>query len=119
MLVHELHLSTLYCYHDPGFRLGCNGKNLWGPDYVGWKLKAVQYYRAQNKVPCGARFQQAVVIDAAYAPNNPTSYGPYADDNGATFYGVAYETNSLGADITATTVTSIRNGRIATNTTWK
>jgi len=60
-----------------------------------------------------------MVIDAAYSPDNPPSYGPYTDDKGVKFYGVPYEVNTLGGDITGTTVTSIRNGQVATNTTWK
>jgi len=104
----------------PGYGWDVNGKNLWGADFIGWKLETVQYYRAQNKVPCGARFSQQMIIDAAYSPDNPSSYsGPYTDNHGVVFYGVAYEVNSLGGDITATTVTSIRNGQVATNTTWK
>jgi len=103
----------------PGFGWGVNGRNLWGPDLIGWTLKAVQFYRAQNRVPCGARFQQQMVIDAAYSPNNPPSYALYTDENGVNFYGVPYELNTLGGDITAAAVTSVRNGQVATNTTWK
>jgi len=32
---------------------------------------------------------------------------------------VPYEVNTLGGDITATEVTSVRNGQVAKNTTWK
>jgi hypothetical protein len=41
------------------------------------------------------------------------------DNNGNSFYGVPYEVNTLGANITATSVTSVRNGKTSTNTTWK
>jgi hypothetical protein len=58
-------------------------------------------------------------IDAAYSPNNPATYSSYLTQNGNTFYGIAYETNTLGADINSTTVTSIRNGDTSTNTTWQ
>lgn len=64
-------------------------------------------------------FQQQMVIDAAYSPKNPSTYGPYTDSSGAGFYGVPYEVNTLGASITATTATSTRNGQTSTNTTWK
>ncbi len=103
----------------PGFGWDANGRNLWGPDLIGWKLSTVQYYRGQNRVPCGTRFPQQMVIDAAYSPDNPSNYGPHTDDNGVNFYGVPYEVNTLGGDITTTTVTSVRNGQVATNTTWK
>ncbi len=49
----------------------------------------------------------------------PTYTGPYTDNAGNVFYGVPYEVNNLGASITATTATSVRNGKISTNTTWK
>jgi len=104
----------------PGLGWFVTNKNTWGPDFIGWKLAAVQYYRTKKKAPCGTRFYQQVVIDAAYSPNNPTSYsGPYTSSNGETFYGVPFETNTLGGDIAATSVTSVRNGQVTTNTDWK
>lgn len=104
----------------PGYGWIVTSKNTWGSDFIGWTLAAVQYYRAQKKAPCGTRFYQQAVIDAAYSPDNPSSYsGPYTDESGNTFYGVSYEVNTLGGDITATAVTSVRNGQVATNTTWK
>jgi hypothetical protein len=60
-----------------------------------------------------------MVIDAAYSPQNPSSYGPYTNNSGGSFYGVPYELNTLGAGITATTATSTHNGETSTNTTWK
>jgi len=103
----------------PGHGWYVTSRNTWGADFIGWKLATVQYYRAQTRVPCGTRFPQQMVIDAAYSPENPSNYGPYTDDHGDNFYGVPYEVNTLGGDITATTVTSVRNGQVATNTTWK
>ena len=104
----------------PGFGWIVNSKNGWGTDWIGWTLAAVQYYRTQKRVPCGTRFYQQAVIDAAFSPNNPPSYsGPYTSSTGQTFYGVPYEVNTLGGDITATEVTSVRNGQVAKNTTWK
>jgi hypothetical protein len=89
-----------------------------GPDWIGWKLAPVQYYRSKNRVPCGSSFLQQMVIDAALSPENPSNYGPYTNEKGNSFYGVPYEVNTLGANITATTVTSVRNGQTSTNTTW-
>jgi hypothetical protein len=104
----------------PGFAWTVSSKNTWGADFIGWTLAAVQYYRSQKRVPCGSSFLQKTVIDAAYSPNNPSGYGgPYTSQYGQNFYGVAYETNTLGANITATTVTSSRDGKTSTNTTWK
>jgi hypothetical protein len=103
----------------PGFGWFVTSNNTWGPDWIGWTLAAVQYYRAQKKVPRGAHFSQQAVIDAAYSPANPPSYtGPYTSSTNETFYGVPYEVNTLGGEITATSVTSVRNGQVATNTTW-
>jgi hypothetical protein len=78
-------------------------------------------WTSQDRVaPDGTRFYQQAVIDAAFSPNNPPSYsGPYTISTGQTFYGVPYEVNTLGGDITATEVTSVRNGQVAKNTTWK
>jgi hypothetical protein len=102
-----------------GFAWTVSSKNRWGADWIGWKLGAVQYYRTMNRVPCGATFSQQMVIDAAYSPDNTPAYGSYVSKDGNVFYGVPYETNTLGGSITATTVTSVRNGQTSTNTTWK
>jgi hypothetical protein len=37
--------------------------NAWGPDYVGWTLPAVTYYRNRGRAPCGTTLQQRMVID--------------------------------------------------------
>ena len=61
-----------------------------------------------------------MVIDAAWSgPNNPADYAQYTNEQGETFYGVPYQLNTLGARITATIVTSTKNGLVSTNTTWK
>lgn len=92
----------------------------WGSDYVGWSLAAVRYYRTQKRVPCGARFFQQMVVDAAWAPNNPTGYAQYTNNQGAAIWAVPYDNNNtLGGNITATTVTSTRAGKTVTNTQWK
>jgi hypothetical protein len=104
----------------PGFEWYISSKNAWGgPDFIGWNLAAVQYYRTEKRVPCLSTCTQQMVIDAAYSPQNPSSYGPYTNSSGGSFYGVPYELNTLGAGITATTATSTRNGKTSTNTTWK
>jgi hypothetical protein len=102
----------------PGFAWTVSSKNTWGADWIGWYQGAVKYYRAQNRVPCGSRFPQLVMIDAAYSPDNTPAYSSYLTEDGDIVWGVAYETNILGGDITATSVTSIRNGQTSTNTTW-
>ena len=96
-----------------------SSKNTRGADFIGWKLVEVQYYRAQQRVPCGTGFPQRIVIDAGFSPNDPLNYGPYTNQYGNTFYGVPYEANTLCSDVTATTVTSVRNGQVSTNTTSK
>lgn len=103
----------------PGFAWTVSSQNTWGTDFIGWNLAAVQYYRKKKRVPCSSSFQQQMVIDAAYNPGNPQSYAQYTNNSGGTFYGVPYETNTLGASIAATTATSVRNGQTSTNTTWK
>ncbi len=102
----------------PGFEWPVSSKNTWGADWIGWNLAPVKYYRAQKKVPCGASFPQMIVADAAYDPDNTPAYSAYLNEDGDLFYGVAYETNTLGGNITATAVTSVRNSQISTNTTW-
>jgi hypothetical protein len=69
--------------------------------------------------PGGTSFLQQMVIAAAYSPKNPSKYGPYTDNKGNNFYGIPYEVHPLGANITSTAVTSVRNGKSSTNTTWK
>jgi len=104
----------------PGFGWTVSSQNTWGTDFIGWNLAAVRYYRNKKRAPCSSSFQQQLVIDAAYSPSNPSSYtGPFTDNSGNTFYGVPYETNTLGASITGTTATSVRNDQTSTNTTWK
>ncbi len=103
----------------PGFAWTVSSQNSWGADFIGWNLVAVRYYRKKKRVPCSSTFQQQMVIDAAFSPNNPSNYGQYTNNSGGTFYGVPYEINTLGAGITATTATSVRNGQTSTNTTWK
>jgi hypothetical protein len=103
----------------PGFGWLVTSKNTWGTDFIGWNLAAVQYYRGKKRAPCSSTWQQQMVIDAAFSPNNPSNYGPYTDQYGNLFYGVPYETNTIRADITATTVTSVRNGKVSANKVWK
>jgi hypothetical protein len=103
----------------PGFAWIVHSNNTWGADWIGWKLNTVEYYRTEGRVPCGTTFQQIMVIDAAYSPDNPPTYSSYLTQDGDLFYGVAYETNTLGGNITATTVTSIRNSQTSTNTAWQ
>jgi hypothetical protein len=104
----------------PGFGWSVSSKNTWGVDFIGWSLAAVQYYRSQKRVPCGTIFPQALVIDAAYSPDNPSTYpGPFTDTGDNTFYGIPYENNTPKANITATIVSSVRNGKTSTNTTWQ
>jgi hypothetical protein len=103
----------------PGFEWLVGSQNKWGPDWIGWSLAAVDYYRAKMRAPCGTRVPQLMVIDAAYSPNNTPTYSSYLTEDGDLFYGVAYETNTLAGNIAATTVTSVRNSQTSTNTTWK
>jgi hypothetical protein len=102
----------------PGFAWVVSSKNTWGADWIGWKLAAAQYYQANGRAPCASSFQQQMVIDAAYSPDNTPAYGSYLDQYGNLFYGVPYEVNSLGGGITAAAATSVRNGETSTNTTW-
>jgi hypothetical protein len=60
-----------------GYGWYVSSKNTWGADWIGYTLKAVQYYRTQNRVPCGSSVLQQMVVDAAYSPKNPSNYGPY------------------------------------------
>jgi hypothetical protein len=75
--------------------------NVWGEDYVGWFLAAVQYYRNRGRAPCGTNFQQRMVINMnvgtmAYGGNNTGN------------------TNTLGGNINVRTVTSSRSGNTRT-----
>jgi hypothetical protein len=102
----------------PGYGWYISSRNGWGADWIGYFRPPVLYYRSKKRVPCGSTFTQVMVIDAAYDPDNPPSYGSYLDQYGNLFYGVPYETNTLGGNITATAVQSIRNGQMSTNTSW-
>jgi hypothetical protein len=82
------------------------------------ELAAVQYYQSLGRAPCGASFLQQMVIDAAYSPDNTSGYAEYTDNHGDVFYGVPYEVNTLGANITATAASSVRNGETSINITW-
>jgi hypothetical protein len=63
---------------------------------------------------------QQMIVDAAFSPKNPSNYGQYTLPNGTTVHAIPYgSVNTLGGDITATTVTSTRAGYTVTNTTWK
>jgi hypothetical protein len=101
-----------------GWEWYVSSKNTWGADWIGWYQDAAQYYQAQKRVPCSSSFQQILVIDAAYDPDNTPAYGSYIDYYGNLFYGVPYETNSLGGNITATAVQSVRNSQKSTNKAW-
>lgn len=112
--------APLKAIATPGYGWSVISDNTWGSDFVGWTLAAVRYYRQKKRVPCGARFYQQMVIDAAYDPNNPSGYARYVDNQGATIWAIPYSNNNvLGGDITATTVTSTRAGQTITNTKWK
>lgn len=77
--------------------------NFWGYDLVGMGLPGVQYYTANNRVPCGFSFQQEMEI---YANNQ---YAPYGSPNKG-------NTNSLGFNINSNkTVTSFRSGKSKTH----
>ena len=102
----------------PGFLWYVSSKNGWGADWIGYSKLQVEYYRAKNRVPCGTSFTQIMVIDAAYDPDNTPAYGSYLDENGDIFYGVPYETNTLGGNIAAAEAQSIRNSQQSTNTSW-
>ena len=68
--------------------------NVWGPDFVGWKAKAVDYYRRIKKNACGTTFPQDMYINCPH-PMRAQRY---------------IQGNQLGGTITATTVTSTRAG---------
>ena len=70
--------------------------NKWEFDFVGMGSTAVNYYRAQGRDPCSVTVPQRMVIDNC-------STGT-----------VTYRTNTLGYVIDATTVSSIRDGQVAT-----
>jgi len=72
--------------------------NVWGDDFVGWFGAAVTYYRNQGRAPCGTSFPQRMVIDCS---------------TGNTTY---IDSNQLGGNFDATTVTSTRAGQTVTRT---
>lgn len=75
-----------------------NSDNTWNnPDTVGWGTDDVSYYRQQGRAPCGTTFRQRMVIDCP---------------SGA----LTYATNTLGAGITSTTVSSTRAGHTESRT---
>jgi hypothetical protein len=71
--------------------------NVWGEDYVGWLLNAVQYYRNRGRAPCGTNFQQQMVIN-----QNPGT-SVYGGNNTG-------NTNTLGGNVNVRSVTSARSG---------
>ena len=71
--------------------------NKWHYDSVGYHSGAVTYYRNQGRAPCSTTFQQSMVIDCSTGP-------------------IHYATNTLGAEINDTTVTSKRAGSTAIRT---
>jgi hypothetical protein len=75
--------------------------NIWGFDYVGYGSGQVTYYRDKGRAPCGTTVPQQMQIQ--FATGDMTFYN---------YAGV----NTLGANIGATTVTSIRAGKSETET---
>jgi len=71
--------------------------NTYGPDNVGYSDGAITYYRAQQRAPCSTTFSQRMVINCA---NQNT----------------AYATNTLGAGIGVTTISSTKNGSTVSKT---
>jgi|SRR5271170_5307086 len=69
--------------------------NHWGFDRVGWSPAAVTYYRQAGRVPCFTTFPQQMQIQFATGDPNWYDYGTV---------------NTLGYDIDATTVISLRAG---------
>jgi hypothetical protein len=78
--------------HVTGGQWTVGSGNTWGPDQVGFQEAAVPYYRQHGRAPCAASFPQLMVIGCLTGPP------------------IVYQTNTLGAGITSTTVTSIRAG---------
>lgn len=72
--------------------------NTWGPDYVGHRPDAVNYYRQHGRAPCGYNVAQSMYIDC------PTG--------SSSIYAQLQQTY----DITSTRVTSGRNGQTASRT---
>jgi hypothetical protein len=87
--------------HVSGGTWNVDASSVWGSDYVGYSEDMVHYYRTNGVVPCGARFQQEMYIGCSDSPPSRT-----------------YITNDLGSDITSTSVSSIRAGSTAYNTSW-
>ncbi len=71
--------------------------NVWGDDFVGWFVPAVNYYRLQGRAPCTASFPQDMNVIT-----------PTGD--------LKYRTNQLSGTIGVTTVGSSRDGQTATKT---
>jgi hypothetical protein len=92
-------VATFDAVTGGNWAVGAN--NAWGPDYVGWFLAAVTYYRNRGRAPCGTTFQQRMVIDV----NAGTRV--YGGNNTG-------DTNTLGGNINVRSVTSSRSGN--TNT---
>lgn len=72
--------------------------NVWGVDFVGWLLPAVNYYRDKGRAPCGTTFQQRMVINMRVGTR---AYGGNNTGN----------TNTLGGNINVRSVTSTRSGQ--------
>jgi hypothetical protein len=68
--------------------------NIWGADVIGYGHLMVDYYRANNRAPCGTYLDQDMVI------NMP----------GLGWFRYKYVTNKLGAGFTMTHVWSERAG---------
>jgi hypothetical protein len=72
--------------------------NWYDPDYVGWTMASVNYYRSQhqNRLPCSFSFPQLMQI--VITPQNA----------------ITYQTNTLGCTIGVGTVSSTRDGNTVT-----
>lgn len=71
--------------------------NRWGPDFVGFEPDAVDFYRRNGRAPCGYELHQIMDYLCPFGPTD-------------------YQTNTLTATITSTTVSSSRNGHGASRT---
>jgi len=79
-----------------------NWDNTWGDDSVGWNPESVTFYRALNRAPCGATFYQQMTMACLNSDGTTYTYKDYGP------------VNTLGAGITATTVSSTRAGQTQT-----
>ncbi len=77
--------------------VGYLGYNTYGYDQVGWSSTGVTYYRNANRVPCSATVSQNMLIQCT---------GPSQ----------LYKSNTISAGMTATTVSSTRDGQTQTKT---